>query len=847
MKKTLLIQLFLLVVATGMYAQSGDIDKTFNPIIGAGANGIVKSIIEQTDGKIIIAGEFRSYDYKSKNRIMRLNADGTIDSSFNIGTGANSGITSVAIQTDGKILITGGFTNFNGTTVNRIARLNSDGTVDNTFISGTGLNSYSSIAVQADGKILIGGYFTSYNGVAKKHIARLNVDGTLDTTFNLGDGPDSTVRKIIVKPDGKILITGDFLDYNEIPRKNIAQLNADGTLDSTFNPGGGANGIECIALQADGKILIGGYFSTYNFASRSCFARLNTDGSLDTAFNLGTGFNSTVQSITVQPNGKILIGGVFTFYNGIEKNKVARLNDDGVLDLTLDPGTGANESVSVVAVKTDGKILIGGNFSSYNDTLIGKLAQLDSNGALDTTFLNPGGFGTGGNQSINCMALQSDGKILITGEYINSYNGIAIKRLARVNADGTLDAAFNTGTGPSSSVYVIATQSDGKILIGGRFTNYNGVSRNGIARLNTDGTLDTTFNIGTGVNNSIYSIAVQSDGKILISGLFTTFNGITRNKFARLNADGTLDTTFDPGAGPDNIIYSIVLQKDGQIIIAGDFKKYKGTSKQCIARLNIDGTIDTTFNAGISIEWSVDVVKIQSDRKLLLSGTFVGYTGVNSPSPGLARLNADGSLDDTFAAKSMFFINEGTNPYANPSSMEIQSDGKILIGGNITSYGGTPILNIARLNTDGTHDTTFIAGTGITNNQGISSSVDNIIIQPDGKILITGDFILYNGVSVGHIARILPGEVTALSTDEFINHSFLKVYPNPSTGLFNINSNQNIENASIKVFDLNGRIIHHSKENSENNVLNLTNVQNGIYILNIEKKGYNYSQKIIKQ
>lgn len=839
MKKTLLTIFFLFFLIKGIFAQSGEIDKTFNAVIGAGADGTVKCIIEQTDGKIIIAGEFISYDYKSKNRIARLNTDGTTDNSFNVGTGASGIISSAALQHDGKILITGGFTSYNGTAKNRIARINADGTLDTTFEPGSGFNSYNAIAVQTDGKILIGGYFTSYNGVARKHIARLNSDGTLDTSFGSAVGLDSTVREIVLQPNGKILIIGDFLAFDGISRKCIARLNADGSLDTTFNPGNGANGIETINIQADGKILIGGYFSTYDFTSRSCFARLNSDGTLDATFNLGTGFDGSVRKIIPQSNGKMVVAGSFTSYNGTAKNSLARLNSDGTLDTSLDSGTGANESIYTITVKTNGKILTGGNFTSFNTTLIGRLAQLNTDGTIDTTFLNPGGFGSGSNQSISRMAVQPDGKILITGEFFSSYNGIATKRLARLNADGTLDTAFNTGTGPGSSVYAITTQTDGKILIGGRFGNYNGVSRNGIARLNSDGKLDTTFSIGTGVNNYIYSIAVQTDGKILISGLFTSYNGVTRNKFARLNTDGTLDTAFDTGTGPDSVIYSIVTQTDGKIIIAGNFKNYKGIPKQCITRLNSDGTFDSSFNLGISIDWNVDVVKIQPDGKLLISGTFVGFTGGNSPPPGLARLNADGSLDPGFVAQQLLFANTGTNPYTNPSSMAIQSDGKIIIGGTITSYGGTPILNIARLNTDGTHDTTFVAGTGIANNQGISSSVDNIIILPDGKILISGVFILYNGVTVGRIARILSG-TTTLDVPESYKNSFV-IYPNPASSI--INFSQDL--TEIAVYDMLGkkRNIPHTSDSAD-----ISALPNGIYILKgLENNNKTIVQKIIKK
>lgn len=444
MKKTLLLKLFLFLTSVGMYSQTGNIDPTFNSLPGAGTNGEINSVAIQTDGKIIMAGSFTNYAYTPKNRIARLNSDGTIDANFNIGTGANNGINAIALQTDGKILILGGFTAYNGIAKNGIARLNTDGTLDPTFNPGTGLNSYVSLAVQTDGKILIGGYFTTYNGVAVKHIARLNPDGTLDTTFNLGVGPDTTVRKIIAQPNGKILITGDFLTYNNTPRRNIAQLNDDGALDTAFNPGNGASGIESIAVQPDGKILIGGYFPSYNGTSKSCFAQLNADGSLNSNFLSGAGPNSSVREIVVQANGKILIGGFFTSYDGVRRNKIARLNADGTLDLALNPENGANESVSSIALKTDGKIVIAGNFTSYNDTPVGEIAQLNSNGTLDTLFLNPGGFQIGAQTDIFSTVVQSDGKILIGGGFA-IYNGVSRNRIARLNTDGTLDTTFNPG------------------------------------------------------------------------------------------------------------------------------------------------------------------------------------------------------------------------------------------------------------------------------------------------------------------------------------------------------------------------------------------------------------------
>ncbi len=207
----------------------------------------------------------------------------------------------------------------------------SDGSLDTSFNPGSVANSgVLSIASQPDGKILIGGWLTQYNGTTRNDIARLNSDGSLDTSFNPGSGVHGSISSIALQPDGKILIGGEFTQYNGTTRNNIARLNPDGSLDTSFNPGGGANGeVYSIALQPDGKILIGGWFFEYNGTSRNNIARLNPDGSLDTSFNPGSGTNISINSIALQPDGKILIGGGFTQYNGTPRNGIARLNSSG--------------------------------------------------------------------------------------------------------------------------------------------------------------------------------------------------------------------------------------------------------------------------------------------------------------------------------------------------------------------------------------------------------------------------------------------------------------------------------------------------------------------------------------
>ncbi len=370
-----------------------------------------------------------------------------------------------------------------------------------------------------------------------------------------------------------------------------------GANDPTFNPGTGANSwVWTTALQSDGKIIIGGDFTSYNGITRNYIARLNTDGTLDDTYNTSMGANNHVFTTALQNDGRIIIGGDFTSYNGTSRNYIARLNVDGTLDATFNPGTGANNTVGTTTMQSDGKIIICGSFTSYNGTIIHRIARLNVDGTLDANF-NPG---TGANNAgLNCgvytTSIQSDGKIIIGGDY-TSYNETPINGIARLNTDGTLDATFNLGMGAGGYVYSTSIQSDGKIIIGGAFNSYNGTTRNSIARLNADGMLDANFNPGSGLGGVypyVSTTAVQSDGKIIIGGTFTSYNGTIRKFILCLKADGTLDTTFNPSIGANDCVNTTAIQSDGKIIIGGNFTSYNGTGRNRIARI-LGG------NAGIS-------------------------------------------------------------------------------------------------------------------------------------------------------------------------------------------------------------------------------------------------------
>ena len=296
-------------------------------------------------------------------------------------------------------------------------------------------------------------------------------------------------------------------------------------------------------MQSAGKVLAGGWFGTVNGATRNGLARLNSDGSLDIGFqNVLLGGNSSVHCVAVQSNGKVLIGGWFNTVNGVPRNNIARLNSDGSLDTTFLnglAGTGANSVVYSVVVQSDGKALIGGSFTTVNGVTRNRLARLNSDGSLDTTFLN--GL-TGVNGTVYSLATQSDGKVLIGGLF-PTINGVTRNNMARLNSDGSLDTGFLDGLdGANGYINSMVVQSDGKVLIGGWFNMINWVGQNSIARLCSDGSLDNTFQNGlSGAYGSyymgnVYSVAVQSDGKVLIGGNFSTVNGVLRNYVARLHS-----------------------------------------------------------------------------------------------------------------------------------------------------------------------------------------------------------------------------------------------------------------------------------------------------------------------
>jgi len=412
----------------------------------------------------------------------------------------------------------------------------------------------------------------------------------------------------------KIILISKILLLFLVCNSMCAQV--DGTLDTSFNSNGtGFSGgthywVNTLALQADGKILAGGgNFISYNGQSRDKIARLNSDGSLDVTFDsmvFAQGENGIINAIVVQPDGKILIGGVKTKTQTTE-GFFMRLNSDGSIDSSFTNNAILySESVNSIALQNDGKILVGGYFYQSPNVFEGYLKRLNIDGTIDSSFT----IGAGGpdfNTSISTIALQPDGKILIGGNFENYHNLRQNKWILRLNSNGTIDWSFNIGTGFNNTVSKIVVQSDGKILVGGRFTEYNGQQTTKcLTRLNSNGSLDTSFNNSNSVGqigDYVGSIILQLDGKIIIGGSFGTFNGQSQNRIARLNSDGTLDSSLDIGSGflrhpnpSGSFVYAVGLQADGKVLVGGNFTEYNKQPQSRITRLNNINTLSIEKN-----------------------------------------------------------------------------------------------------------------------------------------------------------------------------------------------------------------------------------------------------------
>ena len=348
--------------------------------------------------------------------------------------------------------------------------------------------------------------------------------GDLDTSFDPGlilwEGSDFPAFKYaaVLQPDGKVVIGGHFDTVGGIPRVFIARLNANGSLDTGFNPplevitlNGFRDGeVYDILLQPDGKLIVSGYFMVAGVWKT--VVRLNSDGSLDGTFNVTTNNGETnfnhVYRMLLQPDGKIIIGsnGLYAV-NGVTTNRLARLTSTGALDAPLGVTGNVSYAVFALALQPDGKIVVGGSS--------GTVGRLNPDGTEDPGWTYP----DIGLTSVDSLAIEADGQILVGARGRLTVNGNLTDGLIRLNPNGSFDLSFNP---PDIRVaWTLYVQSDGKIAVGGSFTINFGLFLSTFGRLNPDGSLD--FMCNSGPDNDLQDIVRQPDGKYIVAGTFETF------------------------------------------------------------------------------------------------------------------------------------------------------------------------------------------------------------------------------------------------------------------------------------------------------------------------------------
>ena len=365
--------------------------------------------------------------------------------------------------------------------------------------------------------------------------------------------------------------------------------------------------------------------SIYFFITLSIFSQNQTDKDFYFSANVNPNFQENVYCFNQQSNNKIIVGSTTTANYSTDNSKyIRRINFDGTPDNTFNPPLLIG-STNRIIVQSDDKLILGTSHLYGVGGNQKDIIRLNIDGTIDQQFQDNLGYITG-NFGGEGISIQGDNKILASG-YCTSVENISIKGLLRQNSNGLRDTSFNlqsNGYAPSAPTKTLQLQN-GKILTLGRFSSYNNISFNGLVRLNSDGSLDNSFNIGTGFLNSLVNdFGIQTDGKIIVAGGFTSFNGNTAKRYlVRLNIDGTIDNTFIPSNLLSNSIRKIIVLPDDKILVAGIFPKK-------LVKLNANGTTDTTFDVGTGFNNSIFGLYKQTDNQFLIGGAFTQYQTTTS-------------------------------------------------------------------------------------------------------------------------------------------------------------------------------------------------------------------------
>lgn len=741
--KTNLLLLLIIIFGSSIYGGHSIldlVDPSFNPQIQSDffAGKFVYNVEVQPDGKILAFGHFSSYNRVPVGKLVRLNPDGSLDSTFNNQTVISTEIATprnskILLQPDGKIILQAPGIETAGQSLKDIIRLNSDGALDTSFNYYVPNSYIRSVIVDALGRLTIARVFSGQLNTYR--IIRLNADGSLDDSFDFA--PDFNINRAEVIAQGDRVIA--YLRLNG-SNQRLYRLNDDGSIDPSFTPAINHE-LNELTVQSDNKILYLTFDTSLKMfrlnengtndesfqpitltgngevfykpasdgkivagigSSTAIFRRYLPSGELDTSFEPYT--HRAFVSFAIEPGGSIVFGDQSEFNNAtVGVNNFIRLTPAGILDPTFNPGglgfqsiSPAESRIKAIEPLSDGKIMLGGKFDSINEVLRPTIARLNVDSTVDETFqVNTSGTGNYFSilRDVYQIRTQSDGKILVSGWFDYVLNGAAKRNFVRLNSDGSIDPTFNLGYSiPDFSEIVGAGRNRFEILSGGKLmigtSKLNGFDLAGPIKLNPGGDRDTSFNSSLNTqsfNMFIDDVAVQPDGKILVSGSHRNIDPFV-SFVARLNADGSMDTTFNYIEEPGRLRSLLALLPNGKILVA---KHSNGALFGRVQRLNADGIQDTAFNSLSMPSAVINALLVLPNGKIFVGGNFTitvnGQTGKN-----LLQLDADGNFEPTFY-----------NLDNEVLALAADGEGRVLVGGGFTvigsNGGGEPRSYVARL------------------------------------------------------------------------------------------------------------------------------------------------------
>jgi uncharacterized delta-60 repeat protein len=632
--------------------------------------------------------------------------------------------------------------------------LNADGTLDNSFAPPLLPSDLiiTSVVIDSNGKILIGGRKSS-----KFFCLRLNVNGSVDTSFNLTPTITQEIYKIVLLPNNAYLI---MCAANESFGTFFTKINNDGSIDESFDSGNPTNfdfSFFDVAVQSDGKILIAGNFTKFSGQTANSIVRLMPNGEIDNSFSssgpLNGGDYAYISSIALNGD-RIILSGSFTSFGSQEVKNLVVLKSSGAVDTNfIYPGPTANlypNSLSRVAFHNNGILLGGFNYESSG--YVYRLLKLKTDGSVDSSFptatFEVPSFGY-----VTQPQLSVSGSTILFIGLFNRSGTVERSGISVFNSNGTIKNV-NPLIGGYGEIFDARLQADGKIIIGGKFTHVNGISANSLARINIDGSLDATFgkNIGKGFSDAINAIELQPDGKILAGGIFQKYNDLQKEILVRLNADGTLDTSFKPNllAGSGNTgVNAILALPSGEIIVGGDF--FTAANYNNLAKLKADGTDVTSFNRLLTRSEVITTIGLQSTNNLVIGGT-------DFPRGIIKRIDLNGALVNNISTAAL----DGWIPQV----IKVLPNDNFIAGGFLTSSNGpstpNPLLQFSK--TGSLTDSNSIAV--------YDGGLFGLEYMDDGSILLSGMFKAVNGVSRSGLAKIkLDGNLSPnfdLSVDGFV-------------------------------------------------------------------------------